>query len=225
MTSNYTSQPTSTLRPSTTPRSSAAKTEAVTALTSTAAARITTAVDSNRTHTGSVSQNITQMTPASVTAPAHNSSVTSVSSSVTRTYQSCPRPPCLRSVAVPCRVPVIHAPAKRECGRGCPVAHAGGIRAAGPSPVDEAFPTSPGRMTTWGDTHILTGNGHYVTLCPAWASGSLDTEQKQVAAAPGSPAPPRFPGFQLSPAVRPSRSSRGKPCGQPALFMKMPGKP
>uniref|UniRef100_A0A8C7BU31 Porimin n=1 Tax=Neovison vison TaxID=452646 RepID=A0A8C7BU31_NEOVI len=54
-------------------------------MTSTAAARITTAVDSNRTHTGSVSQNITQMTPASVTAPAHNSSVTSVSSSVTLT--------------------------------------------------------------------------------------------------------------------------------------------
>ncbi|XP_059035258.1 porimin [Mustela lutreola] len=85
VTSNHTSQPTSTLRPSTTPRSSVAKTEAVTALTSTATARITTPVDSNRTHTSLVSQNTTQTTPTSVTTPAHNNSVTSISSSVTLT--------------------------------------------------------------------------------------------------------------------------------------------
>ncbi|XP_022368628.1 porimin [Enhydra lutris kenyoni] len=83
VTSNLTSQPTSTMRPLTTPRSSVAKTEAVMASTSTATAQITTPADStNRTHTGSVSQNTTETTPASVTTPAHNSSVTSVSSSV-----------------------------------------------------------------------------------------------------------------------------------------------
>lgn len=67
-------------------------------------------------------------------------------------------------MVVPCRVPVIRPPAKRERGQGCPVAHAGGISPAGPSPVDETFPTSPGCMTTVGGRgHILTGNGHYVT--------------------------------------------------------------
>ncbi|XP_045871939.1 porimin [Meles meles] len=86
VTSNHTSQPTSTMRRPTPPQSSVAKTEAVTAVTSTATARITTPVGSaNRTHTGSVPQNTTQTKLASVTTPAHNSSVTSVSSSVTLT--------------------------------------------------------------------------------------------------------------------------------------------
>ncbi|XP_021552009.1 porimin [Neomonachus schauinslandi] len=86
VTSNHTSQPTSTVRQPTTPQSSASKPETVTALTSTATPRITTpAASANRTNSSSVSQNTTQTTPATVTSTAHNSSATSTSSSVTIT--------------------------------------------------------------------------------------------------------------------------------------------
>ncbi|XP_035924403.1 porimin [Halichoerus grypus] len=81
VTSNHTSQPTSTVRQPTTPQSSASKNETVTATP-----RITTATGpANRTNTSSVSQNATQTTPATVTSSAHNSSATSASSSVTIT--------------------------------------------------------------------------------------------------------------------------------------------
>lgn len=64
-------------------------------------------------------------------------------------------------MAVPCRVPVIRAPVKSKCGQGRPVALVSGIGPAGPIPVDDEFPTLPGRMMTVVG-HVLAGNSHYV---------------------------------------------------------------
>uniref|UniRef100_A0A452TW25 Transmembrane protein 123 n=2 Tax=Ursus TaxID=9639 RepID=A0A452TW25_URSMA len=85
VTSNHTSQPASTVRQSTTPVSSVSKTEPVTALMSTTATTTAPRGSGDSTNTSSVSQNTTQTTPATVTTTAHNSSATSVSSSVTIT--------------------------------------------------------------------------------------------------------------------------------------------